>query len=100
MEHSRGVLALRLFKIRQDLKYMKTYSAAEALHRSEGCELTAAMYCAHRIGESGEKALLHIPYPGGKISPLGALKQDFHSLANKGIWKEDKNRVLKEEEGE
>lgn len=85
MEHSRGVLALRLFKIRQDLKYTETYSAAKAPHRSEGCELTGALYGAHRRGESGEKALLHIPSPGGQISPLGALKQDFHSLANKCI---------------
>lgn len=84
-EHSRGVLALRLFKVHQDLKYTKMCSAAKVLHRGEGCELTAALYCAHRTGESGEKALLHIPSPGGKISLLGALKQDFHSLANKCI---------------
>lgn len=43
MEHSSGVLALRLFKICQDLKCIETCSAPEALHRSKGCELTGAL---------------------------------------------------------
>lgn len=77
---------------------MEPYGAAEAPHRSEGCELRGALYWTHRSGESGEKASLHIPSPGRKISPRGAAKQDFHS--NKFIWKEDGERELKEEGGE
>ena len=99
MEHSRDVLALRFFKILQDLKYTETDSAAEAPHHSKGCELTGALYCTHKSGESGEKALVWIPSPGGKISPLSAVKQDFHSLSDKFIWKEDGERELKEEGG-
>lgn len=42
--------------------------------------------------QSGEETLLQIPSSGGKIFPLDALKQDFHSFPHKFIWKEDGKR--------
>lgn len=77
---------------------MEPFSAPKAPHCRERCELTGALYGTHRSGESSEKALLQIPFPGGKMYQLVALKQDFHF--NRFVWKEDVKWEMKQEGGE